>query len=50
MPEFWEECACGRVSMTKEQYNIHFEQVEWEEMEDRFRDGNMYGERGEYVY
>jgi hypothetical protein len=51
MAEFWEECsACGRVSMTKEEYNIHFEQVEWEEMEDRFRDRNMYGERGENVY
>jgi hypothetical protein len=50
MSELWEECACRRVSMTIEEYNIHFEQVEWEEIDDRFRVGNMYGERGENVY
>ncbi len=50
MPESWEKCGCGRVNMTKEEYSIHFEEAEWEEMDDRFRDGNMYGERGENVY
>jgi hypothetical protein len=50
MPELWEEFTCRRVSMTKEEYNIHFEQVEWDEMNDRFRDGNIYGETGENIH
>lgn len=53
MPEPWEYwCACEGIFIlfkTKQEYDAHFEEVEWAEMAERFRVGNMYGERGENV-